>query len=97
MKITKRQLKRIIKEEIQLLKEEDYDSYRDSRRERGLTGRPWKDKQASRRRRDKQIKYAQEVTIQGREDALAGKPKDPNIGHLSYHDAYDEAIEETSR
>ncbi len=83
MKITKRQLRRIIKEEIQLRKEEDYDSYRDSRRERGLTGRPWKSKQDYRRRRAQHIKDAEKVTAQGREDALAGKPKDPSISHLA--------------
>ena len=35
MKITKRQLRRIIKEEMQLLKEEDYDTARDARLVRG--------------------------------------------------------------
>tara|TARA_Y100001963_G_C6754106_1_gene435807 strand:- start:673 stop:960 length:288 start_codon:yes stop_codon:yes gene_type:complete len=94
MKITKRQLRSIIKEELQLLKEEGYDSYRDSRRERGYGGTTWKSKQDYRRRRAKQIKYAEEVTAQGREDALAGRPKDPSIGHLSYHEAYDEALGE---
>tara|TARA_Y100000034_G_C6680895_1_gene299311 strand:- start:205 stop:495 length:291 start_codon:yes stop_codon:yes gene_type:complete len=94
MKITKRQLRRIIKEELQLLKEEDYDSYRDSRRERGYGGTTWKSKQAYRRKRAQDIKDGEQARAQGREDALAGKPKDPSMTHLGYIKAYDDALAE---
>ena len=43
MKITKQQLKQIILEELQLLSEEEYDTYRDDQLVKyGSTGRSWR-------------------------------------------------------
>ena len=91
-RITKRQLRRIIKEEIARLNEEDYDAHRDSRREQGLGGQTWERKQAYKSTRARQTKYAEKVTVQGREDALAGRPLDPSIAHLAYIKAYDDTL-----
>ena len=86
MKITREQLKQIIKEELsEILNEEDYDRYRDRYGRRGG--------QAAYLRKDRikhqQIKRAKEMTALGKADAEAGKPRDESITHKAYHIAYD--------
>ena len=86
MKITKSQLKQIIKEELsKVINEEDYDRYRDRYGHRGG--------QAAYLRKDRikrqQIKREKEMTALGKADAEAGKPRDESITHKAYHIAYD--------
>ena len=92
MKITKRQLRRIIKEEIQLLQEEDYDTYRDNRLVHG--GSRYKDKERYRAIRRQQMKVSQEMTAMGIDDAQAGKPMNPSQTHGAYKTAYEATIKE---
>jgi len=96
-KVTKEHLQRIIKEELKnALKEEDYDSKRDSRRERGLGGSPRKEKERRGAVRRQQLEKSEEMKEKGKEDALTGKPKDESITHLAYSQAYDKALEQES-
>ena len=82
MKITKSQLKQIIKEELEGALKEGYrgPAYRYSRK--GSS-------EAALKR--KQRKESSEMKEKGRADALAGIPKDESITHLAYSRAYDEA------
>jgi hypothetical protein len=81
MKITKSQLKQIIKEELEGALKEGYrgPAYRYSRK--GSS-------EAALKR--KQRKESSEMKEKGRADALAGRPKDESITHLAYSRAYDE-------
>ena len=86
MKITKEQLKRIIKEELsKAINEEEYDTYRDRYR---TPGDPETYLRKSRIKRQR-IAREREMTDLGKADAEAGNPRDENITHRAYHRAYD--------
>lgn len=93
MKITKKQLNKIIVEAANvMLNEERYDRYRDSdsydRYRYSRKGRAAA--QEKRRRRMRQIREQEQMEAKGKADAEAGRPRDESITHLAYHRAYDE-------
>jgi hypothetical protein len=93
MKITKEQLKQIIKEEIHSLLEGRYREpegrYRPDYRytEKGMERHA---------RKVQQLEISNKMKEKGIADALAGNPKDERITHLAYSQAYDKAMEEKS-
>jgi len=95
MKITRQELKQIIKEEIEnALEESGYDRRRDYELTYG--GSRYKKKERYHALRRQQIKKSNEMKEKGKADALAGKPKDDNIQHMAYIMAYDETKKEMS-
>lgn len=93
MKITKKQLNKIIVEAANvMLNEERYDRYRDSdshdRYRYSRKGRAAA--QEKRLRRMRQIREQEQMESKGKADAEAGRPRDESITHLAYHRAYDE-------
>ena len=92
MKITKRQLNKIIVEAARvMLNEEDYDRYRDSdaydRYRWSRAGRAADE--YKRRLKRQQMKLGEEMKAKGIADAEAGRPRDESITHNMYHMAYD--------
>ena len=83
--ITKEQLRRIVKEEI---KEALEDGYRGTSWPFTAAG------QAKKRNKQEKLKYSNAMIAKGEADALAGIPKDENIVHLGYHQAYDKALKQ---
>ena len=99
MKITKEQLRQIIKEEIEnALAESGYDRQRDYQLTHG--GSRYKQKERYRAIRRQQMRDSAAAEKLGREDALAGKEENPDqldSYKRLYSKAYDEAMKDVAK